>query len=202
MKLEIAVTCLVFGLNLLPACHGEGEKWPEIRPVQAERTFVDGGSGGDTPFLLLVSDTSRTLVDQLECHNGDYDSVSGFNFSGDFHCALFALNAGVVTSHDLLASEEEAKIGRDWFNRGRMLASQLWPSCGLYPEYGAIRHFRLRGMVITLRFDALKWFPFERFQRHRLEAFRFKIVFMRDPDARSVVAEAVKDSVPPTSCGW
>jgi hypothetical protein len=39
---------------------------------------------------------------------------------------------------------------RDWESRARFFAYELTGKCGDYPDFGLIRHFRLRGMQLTL----------------------------------------------------
>src|SRR6476660_3829391 len=70
-----------------------GEEWPRIRAKQAQQTFVDPGkNNADTPFKLLISDVKGVVVYRLECHNGNYETDAEITFSGDFHCALFAVS--------------------------------------------------------------------------------------------------------------
>lgn len=183
-------------------CCVQAGGWPAIAPISSEHSYVDDLKGNDTPFVLVVRDVAGNPVYRLECHNGDYDNVSGFNFSGDFDCALFALSSGVPSSHDLLATNAEAKVGRDWYNRGRMLAGQLWEGCEAVPEYGAVRHFMLRGMLITFEFKDLTWFPFEDFHRPRLRAFTFAVSFVVDSQAQTALAAPVGEPMPSGRCGW
>ena len=38
-----------------------------------------------------------------------------------------------------------------------MRAAQLRGKCLAYPEYSTDRHFKLRGMLITLQFSGMEW---------------------------------------------
>jgi len=40
-----------------------------------------------------------------------------------------------------------------WHSRGRVEAKELCGPCGDYPEYGRVRHFRMRGIQLTLEFQ-------------------------------------------------
>lgn len=121
-------------------------EWPEIRATEAQLTFVDPGKDdADTPFRLLLRDTNGNTVYRLECHNGNYEGASEITFSGDFHCALFAVTGDLRRSGNLLAEDTEAQGRSDWLNRGRMIAAQLRGQCAATP-YGTTRVFRLRGM--------------------------------------------------------
>lgn len=118
--------------------------WPTIQPVEVTRTYdVSGRRATDTPLRLIVRDVNGKPAYRLECHNGDYDEESEFNYSGDFHCALFALH-GSRASENLLATEDSVQQGSDWMNRGRMLTWQLYGACGDVPDNGRTRRFQLR----------------------------------------------------------
>jgi len=197
----LRIACLIAGATGSLSSYSPGS-WPDITDVRGERTYVDTGKGGDTPFLLVVKDRAGIPAYRLDCHNGDYDDDSEFNFSGDFHCALFAMDGDKTTSPNLLSSDEESKIGRDWFNRGRMIGNQLKGLCGEYSEYGVLRHFRLRGMLVTFHFGDLHWFPFAQFNRNRLSKFTFTVSFVGERSATSASAEAVEVPRPPRSCDW
>ena len=47
-----------------------------------------------------------------------------------------------------LLAEDHSPV---WHTRGQFHASDLEGACGDYPEYGRVRHFRLRGFELTLR---------------------------------------------------
>ena len=79
-----------------------------------------------------------------------------------------------------------------------MLAKQLRGECLEYPEYSTVRHFRLRGMVITLRFTNIEWSdqkndPF-------VKRFTFLVDVVPDATVRNSVAELVQGPKPPKSC--
>ena len=142
-----------------------------------------------------------------ECHNGNYADTSELTFSGDFQCALFALNESrAVVSWNLLATDEPAQQQSDWFNRGRMIANQLFGFCGTVPEYGKLRHFSLRGMLITFQFSNLIWSNQNRSPRQyraqsrpQLQQFSFDVSVIEDGTAQTASAKAVSGT-PPSSC--
>lgn len=195
---------LLFFLLLLPgAGRGSGdESWPRVSHASARQTYLLDATTSDTPFSLDIRDSFGSTAYRLECHSGEYENQAVMNFSGTFHCAFFALKDGARTSWNLLATDEEAEQRSDWYNRGRMLGDQLWGPCADYPEFGAIRNFRLRGMRITFRFDNLKWFPFDQFRRHRLRSFRFTASVVPDAKSSAPQAERVGAMRPPISCAW
>jgi hypothetical protein len=187
------------------AASAQPPSWPSVQPTQAAQTIKE--SRADTPFLLLIDGTSGAPAYKLECHNGNYEDTSEITFSGDFQCALFALNgSGAVVSWNLLATDEPAQQQSDWFNRGRMTANQLFGSCGAVPEYGMVRHFSLRGMLITCRFSRLVWSKQKRQDgrsqsqsQPQLQQFSFHVSVTVDDTAQTASAKAVQVT-PPSTC--
>jgi len=196
LELKRLVLGSVVGVLLASAA----DRWPTIQAVSDEHSFALNEQGGDTPFALVIKDKAGEAVYKLECHNGDYEGRSPINFSGDFQCALFGLKRGVRDSGNLLATDTPAEQGSDWMNRGRMLATQLWDGCAGYAEYGSVRHFRLRSMLITFQFKNLKWLSFERYNRPRLQAFKFGISVVPDDEVSTAFAEPVPGERPPPEC--
>jgi hypothetical protein len=173
--------------------------WPAVRPLREQRTFQITGNS-DAPLNAVIRDTKGFPVYEFECHNGEYENGTGFNFCGTFHCALFALNKDRVReSWNLLATDEDAERESDWFNRGRMTEGQLWGECSKDPDYGMVRHFRLCGMAIQFRYSDLRWSN-RSTDEHRLSAFTFTLSVVADVTAKSLWAERVKTPRPPNSC--
>ena len=187
-------TCLA--LMSVRSAFAQPPSWPSVKPTQAAQTFKE--SRADTPFLLIIDGRSGAPAYKLECHNGNYEDTSEITFSGDFQCALFELNgSGAVVSWNLLATDEPAQQQSDWFNRGRMTASQLFGSCGAVREYGTIRHFSLRAMLITFQFSDLIWSKQRRSLPHsqshpQLQQFSFNVSVIVDRSARTASAKAVQ----------
>jgi hypothetical protein len=89
------------------------------------------------------------LADKYLDHLSD---TSGTNYVGPLACGL-----SEGTSEDLedsLLSEDESAY---WYSRGQIHNfHDLIGSCARYPEYGALRHFRLRGFELTLSFGDIE----------------------------------------------
>jgi hypothetical protein len=123
------------------------------------------------------------------------------DFSGDFQCALWAQKGGHIASGNLLADSSKDSQTSDWlFNRGRMLAIQLTDQCGTYPDYGLVRHFRTRGMRVTMEFGDLRWSISARQQR--LEQFTVDLTVVPDSSAQSETSETLASPRPARGCGW
>jgi hypothetical protein len=140
------------------AVSAQTSRWPIIQPLEEKRTLIaPGRDNADTPFVLFIKDSGGAPVYKLECHNGNYENQSEMNFSGDFQCALFAVKEKALVSGDLFAANSKNELSADWWNRGRMRAAQLRGECLKYPEYSTLRHFKLRGMLLTLQFTDIEW---------------------------------------------
>jgi hypothetical protein len=64
------------------------------------------------------------------------------------------LNEGKADEENSLLSEDESPY---WYSRGQIHDfRELVGACGRYPEYGALRHFRLRGFELTLQFTDIQ----------------------------------------------
>jgi hypothetical protein len=178
--------------------------WPTIRPVQVSRTYdVSGRGPKDTPLLLIVRDTSGRPAYRLECHNGDYDVDSLYNFSGDFQCALFALRGKAVASGNLLATSDPVQGSADWMNRGRMLAWQLYSAeCADVPDYGRTRRFRLRQMRLTIQFENLRWNARRRPLDPGLDDFTVRVRAAHDVSAWTQSAAPAPLKMDPKRCDF
>jgi len=173
-----------------------------IKPLKESHTFINPGENdADTPFLAYIKNTLGVPVYKVECHNGNYEGESEINFSGDFQCALFAMNGNSLASGDLLATNTKDEQSTDWWNRGRMRSAQLRRKCLAYPEYSTDRHFRLRGMLITLRFSDIGWGTAVGGQNGPLlKKFTFTLSAVPDRSATGSTAEEAKGSKPPNAC--
>jgi len=180
----------------------QASKWPIIQPLEEKRVFTNPGKDNtDTPFVALIRDTEGIPVYKLECHNGNFDDESEMNFSGDFQCALFAVKGSDLASGNLLAADTKKEQSTDWWNRGRMRAAQLREECLKYPEYSNTRHFKLRGMVLTLSFTDVKW-GIARDKQNNLPIGSFTFTADAAPDAaaQNSRAEQLHGPKPPTFC--
>jgi hypothetical protein len=177
--------------------------WPTIKPAEVERTYdVSQSRSADTPLSLILRDVNHKPVYRLECHNGAYDVLSEYSYSGDFHCALFALKRGSQASWNLLATSNPAQQRSDWMNRGRMLAWQLYGTCGDVPDYGRNRRFRLRHMQLTLQFKNIRWRTGTRPLDPVLDRFTVRVHASPDANARTETSAPAPLRTEPTSCDF
>ncbi len=202
MKTTLKVCSLALVLGSAAILCAQASKWPAIRPLEEKKVFINPGqNNADTPFAAFIKDSDGVPVYKLECHNGNYEDESEMNFSGDFQCGLFAVKGTTRTSGNLLAADTKNELSTDWWNRGRMRAAELRGECLKYPEYSTDRRFRLRGMLLTLRFADVKWSS-RKDQKGEpvLAGFAFLVKVVPDESAQSSRAELPDGPKPPSAC--
>ena len=202
MKTTLKIGSLALVLVSAASLFAQASKWPTIRPLEEKKVFINPGqNNADTPFVAFIKASDGVPAYKLECHNGNYENESEMNFSGDFQCALFAVKGTTRTSGNLLASDTKNELSTDWWNRGRMRAAQLRGECLKYPEYSTDRRFKLRGMLLTLRFADVKWSPRKDQQGEpMLAGFTFLVKAVPDESAQSSRAELPAGPRPPSAC--
>jgi len=95
---------------------------------------------GRTQYTFICVGGSDDYLDELS-------DDSGINYVGPLGCRLVREDRDSESS---LLSEDESAY---WYSRGQIHDfNELIGACGKYPEYGAVRHFRLRGFELTMRF--------------------------------------------------
>lgn len=136
-------------------------------------------------FSIPFLDTAGKLRYTLACKGGATEftdrlaNQSGMQFPGTLTCVLNEGNAIVEGS---LLAEDGVAI---WHTRGAWWESHtLLGKCGEYPEFGRVRHFRLRGFLLTLKAEDIEA------QGGELKFFTLAISVKRDPSATSGVAES------------
>lgn len=204
MRATLKVCSLAPALVLASAALlcAQASKWPVIRPLEENKVFINPGqNNADTPFVAFIKDNEGVPTYKLECHNGNYEDESEMNFAGDFQCALFAVKGTTRTSGNLLAADTKNELSTDWWNRGRMRVAQLWGECLRYPEYSTDRRFKLRGMLVTMRFTNVKWDPRKDQQSEpRIAGFTFIFEAVPDESAQTSRAVVVAGPRPPKAC--
>jgi hypothetical protein len=148
---------LVLALSLLAKTNAgfcAGHEWPVMQEfsakvgieTSAERIFFDFplfDVKGLARYGFICVGGSTKYLDQLS------DS-SGVNYDGPLSCRLVEGTKDPEHYEDSLLSENESAY---WYSRGQINNfHELTGSCAKYPEYGALRHFRLRGFELTLNF--------------------------------------------------
>jgi len=187
---------LLAGLTVSPLIAESAGKWPAPEPIEYTYQFEDASKAE-----LRMSIKRHTLYKigryshygpgkdlyWIECHQPDF-SDDEFSWSGAFECRL--ISRFVVDRYPNLLTDNPDMMA-DWDSRGRFLTEELLGNCANYPEYGRVRHFRLRGMRITLEMSNIKWLvePADAAVSPELESFDFSISVEPDKKATSRIAE-------------
>lgn len=159
------------------------QAWPAVQPSevvigmnwQAEKLYLD----------LPLFDTYGKIRYRLVCRGGserhldELDSKLHINYVGPMMCIL---NAGDHETEASLLREESIP---PWFTRGQFAYKDIIGNCGSYPEYGRVRHFRLRGFELTLEIIDPE------IDNGKVDYLVFKISVRNDPTATSAIAEPV-----------
>ncbi len=181
---------------VLPAQSG----WPVIQPAHIQYQFVapQEQDAASPAFTFYLRDAAGSSIYKFECHADGYPDDAEMTWSSDFQCALFPYRGDTVTPVNLLAQDTRAEQSVDWHNRGRLIAAQLQGECLQYPEYSTLRHFRLRGMDVSLAYTAIQWT--QGVKGPILWQFTLTLDATPDKDAKTPQAEAAEGSAPPNAC--
>jgi hypothetical protein len=171
-------------------CRSSGSSgWPNIVPLRESAVFTEGVAASAD---WTIRGAEGKPLYRIACHTSGYEQDPDFVYSGDFECRLASLYSREAQSTLFTDNPQQS---RDWESRARFLAEELVGKCSSYPEFGSVRHFRLRGMRITLSVTdfVLDTVQQEEAPGHRLglKSFRFQLAVERDPRAVSALAEPV-----------
>ncbi len=171
-------------------------QWPAVLPL--EKTFYIEDAGLASVDVSIAGTDKKPLY-RLSCRGrGKFHEDTSFDYSGDFECRLTSLYS---KDHYSTLLTEDPRQERDWESRGGFMAYELVGQCEHYPEYGRLRHFRLRGMKLTLELDNIGFYrgrrPGDSKNTDLLKSFRFVVRVGPDPTALSTIAEDVPFVDPP-----
>lgn len=147
--------CFLLALALLVNANAgfcAGHAWPEMAEFSAKLGVETSAErilfniplidvNGQTRYAFICIGGSEKYLDHLS-------DTSGTNYVGPLACGLVQAQAEQIG--ESLLSEDDSP---HWYSRGQIHNfDELLGSCAKYPEYGALRHFRLRGFELTLYF--------------------------------------------------
>ena len=132
---------------LVVAPLGSGQSYPTIKPLRQTFDIPDVRKAN---IAVDISSTDGVPLYRLQCHSAGYAGDPGFDYSGDFECRLTSIGR-----HDAYSTlfTEDSHQSRDWESRARFFARSLRGACASIPQFGAIRSFELRGILLTLKID-------------------------------------------------
>jgi len=172
-------------------------QWPAVLPL--EKTFYIEDAGLASVDVSIAGTDKKPLY-RLSCRGrGKFHEDTSFDYSGDFECRLTSLYS---KDHYSTLLTEDPRQERDWESRGRFGSEEVVGQCEHYPEYGRLRHFRLRGMKLTLELNNIGFYrgrrPGDSKNTDLLKSFRFVVRVGPDPTALSTIAEDVPFVDPPS----
>jgi hypothetical protein len=125
--------------------------WPVIQKFDLE-IKIDANSERIFFSIPIRNQAGRVLY-TLACIGGStsYLDHLGGKMDENFNSPMcFFLGEGDKDVTGKLLCEDGAA---HWYSRGQIYFSELVGVCGEYPEFGKLRHFRLRGMMLTIQFQ-------------------------------------------------
>lgn len=150
LLIPIATWLLLAGAAPTEAANHVQQNWPAIEPTQR---IVHLQNGTSASYEMDIYGVDKKPLYKLACHTFLYDGDPDFDYSGDFECRLKSLYSS--ERYSTLLTDDPHQFA-DWDSRGRFLLDEVTGKCADYPEFGLTRHFRLRGMLITLSIHDLK----------------------------------------------
>ncbi|PYY16276.1 MAG: hypothetical protein DMG60_15460 [Acidobacteria bacterium] len=181
------VRILVVSLLLFPALNsavifgrmGKPISYPAVQPFSKT---VDVPSVSTTSVVTVINAPTGKSLYKLQCHSAGYSGDPDFDYSGDFECRLSSISQKDKYSTLLT---EDLHQSRDWESRGRFFASELKGQCALIPNFGSVRRFRLRGMILTLKIISPRFA-----QSGNLKSLKLNVQVQQDNAALTPIAEA------------
>lgn len=183
-SMKFYVFIFVLGMLQKEAVH---YRWPEIARAQESYHFDDPENARVDLKLLGLS--GEPLY-RLACR-GRRQFDSGFDYSGDFECLL---KSEYSNDHYDTLFTYNPRQERSWESRGRFSWDDLYHPCPASSEYGLVRHFRLRGMRLTLSVSNVRWRPVKKQKRDSAptpESFGFTVQVEPDQEALSTIDSQV-----------
>lgn len=131
--------------------------WPKVS--EFKKIISIDALSTNIHYIIPIKDQLGKTIYTLTCRGGSTEFLdklsdsTGLNYVGPL-CFFLFTGPG---------SEENAPLGDDfllcedgsapWYSRGQITDyRELIGDCGRYPEYGSLRHFRVRGFELTLHF--------------------------------------------------
>jgi hypothetical protein len=166
--------------------------WPQMADFEM-RVGVDT-SASEINISVPLRDTRGQVRYLLVCRGGKQDRMDAVSMAKNINYVpplMCILNDGNIESEQSLLSEDDSPA---WHSRGMFQWADLVGTCGAYPEFGRVRHFRLRGFRLTLEArDVVE-------KNSIPSSFTFHVRLVRDSKADSPIAERPGFLLPSDNC--
>lgn len=184
---------LFIAAALVMSAGASAPKWPEIKEAKGEVHVIYVANAEPNGLELAITAPGGTPLYMLTCHNFDHVGGGDLTYSGLMQCYLFPWQR-YIGQRNLLDDDTSRP---SFQSRARFAKEHVMPDCSGFAEWGAVRHFWLRGMVLTL---ALRNLTFSRDpddpQNLRVETFDFEAKVQRYPGAMGERAQRIAETRP------
>ena len=174
-------------LASLPSCQTSQKVSPWPRILEVEKVYaldpakdwvhfhfpIRNAADSETLYRFVSIGGSTAYLDSLS-------DVTGLNYVGWLGCVLLESDQSFNESSLLQEDAHESY----WHTRGLIEPFQLVGKRGECPEHGRVRHFRLRGMELTLEF-----FEIQKTSKGDVDKLKMRVRVVNRPDALSAIAE-------------
>ena len=178
----ISVNVIIFFCIFIIPCLAKDIQWPAMKEFTVD--FPIQTNAEKLEFVKLLEDVNGTGKYLFVCRGGSTEYLdkltdqTQINYAGALGCRL--IEGDKETEFSLLAEGDDAP----WHTRGQYFNfKEITGDCGNYPEYGKLRHFRLRGFELTL---LAKDFIYN---KGNLDSFKLQISLRRDLKIKSSYTE-------------
>jgi len=183
LSIRVVPPILAAALLLAGNSSASGSRWPKVLPL--DKAYVISDPQHAVVKTKILGEAGQPLY-LFVCRTWADESVPGVIYTDDLDCRLLEASWGEIEANLLLETPKVAA----WYSRGRMLAEQLAGDCANYPEYGRVRHFRLRGMRLTLEFDDVVFEHESVGARPRMKSYTLRLRVDPDTAALRDIAES------------
>jgi len=203
LAIQVVAILLLTGMPQRAPAAASAYKWPVVIPVQRTYLFAGLSEGREPKLDMLIKGEAGRPLYRLLCLSGDDSGRSDVQhggeeneFSGVFDCHLHPLYGASRIEGSLL--DYDALDRSDVFSQARFFGQDAVGECASYPEYGARRQFRLRGMQVDFRFSDITFSEIRTAtDTPRVKSFRFMVRVRPDPSAITAIAEPPSVVNPP-----
>jgi len=183
LRLSLVVLC-----SAITGAQGSAHyEWPVVKGLEQSFEFSDASQA--RVELPILGEDGKPLYTLLCLGKGLFRTDRHFDHSGDFECRLNSTYSSSTDNYSTLLTDNPVQE-RSWDSRGRFLWPELLGSCGRYPEYGRNRHFRLRGMELTLEITHIPTGSMASGPKE-IKSFQLRVRVRPDPTAYSTIAAPV-----------
>ena len=177
------------------------QSWPQIKAFDQNFTFAVRSK----MFLRFpIESLHGKELYVVECASPfAEDKRAGlYAYSRDFECRVSLPGAALLPDIQLLAFN--SRIDKEWQSRGGFWWSELTSACAGYPDWGAKRVYRFRGMRLTIDIFDVRMkeasHPSEHQPDYELQSIKVRISGSADLGATNAFGGESRFREPPRQC--